>query len=716
MDNQEKPKCFITSVGTSLVENAGGDFNEIADSDANPDEFCKRCEQDNQFKQDYLKGYVQLVVDEEKFSAEIDAMKDILGKDDRIVFLSSKTDIAYFCACGLKCYFTQFSDPILPEDQVEIIIVEGLRKPEDEEFETRGLPDFLNKVVRNIQHYKDTHEILLNPTGGYKSLFPLMTIAGIIYGLKVIYTYEKTKKLIKIPPLPLHVNLPAWTQMETLIRLFDGKDDFAGRKIYGKSKDHFGLMLYESENRLRASALVQAFAEHAEQERGKPELIVRTENSPLINLLDSEEKEIFLRLTQIGHLIWKGDKVPEMADHSLRHHSDLFHLAERVLLPIFYYKEDFLKSHELFILLCALYLHDCGHVIDRIQLENGDTLPLFPVEIRDHHHVLGYLRLKYPEIKSYLGFLIYDHLCDTSGKSDTERKEKWKKAWHDYFQAVATLGLYHRKKMLLEKDNVYPFYSAYAVYKEEDKQFLSLKQRLDKTPVRVFGNPVLFERVKLLVSLLRIIDSLDEQASRTGNANDIRFHLKQLEADAEIEEKRKEMLESAVPVEIRTRLDESLEKFIRGFKGKEEKGFDDKKSETIKTPEEFREQADGFFKENPLYFEYANAYLRSFFKKFQIKPYKEKAYVKGIDIHHAESEGRSKIIIRINLKMEDDPDKLAILKAMFPLGDLDAHKANMLKSIKSEYVQTDKDDKPLVTEVKDTLEQFGIQIQYGESL
>ena len=471
MNDQEKPCCFITSVGTSLIENSGFGFNDVVmNSDIFMKEFLESCCCDIQFSPYNLNHYAEVVTKNLKFSAEIDSLKDILKEKDRIVLLPSKTDCSYFCACALKCYFTRFSVPILGEEQVQIDIVEGLREPDDEEFGKKGLPDFLNTVVQNIQFYSDQYKIVMNPTGGYKSLFPLMTIAGIIYGLEVIYTYEKTNQRIKIPPLPLHVNLPAWTQMESLVKLFEGKSDYKKKKIYKDTKDQFGLMLYESENTLQSSAIVKAFAEHADRERGKPELTVRTENSPLISFLSDEQKEIFLRLTKIGHLIWKGDKVPEMADHALRHHSDLFHLAERVLLPIFYYDETFLKSHELFVLLCALYLHDCGHVIDRIQLENGDNLPLFPIEIRDHHHVLGYLRLKYPKIVSYMGHLIRDHLCGIS-ETENDREAKWKQAWIDYLHAVAITGLYHRKKMFLDSEATYCFYDTYQI-NEEDKKLV----------------------------------------------------------------------------------------------------------------------------------------------------------------------------------------------------------------------------------------------------
>jgi len=697
------PRCFISSVGTSILTNSDTTFRKNVDSDA--DDFIERCAQEDAFKSRFLNGFIQKVIKMNKLSAEIDALKKDIQPHDCLVLLSSKTDDAYFCAKALETYFSREHSL----QDIEIKIVEGLREPEDEYFQNRGLPDFLNTMIETIESKKETYKLVLNPTGGYKSLFPLMTIVGIIYEIPVIYTYEKTNHVITIPPLPLHVHLPAWTQMESLIQLFANKTDFQDKPIYQKNKDQFGLMLYEKNDTLQASALRNAFSMHASIERGQPELIVRTQNSPLLNFLTSEQQDIFLKLTAIGHLIWKGDRVPEMADHALKHHSDLFHLAERVLLPIFYYKTDFLNPHELFILLCGLYLHDCGHVIHQVKQPNGNNCQLFPAEIRDYHHVLGYLRMKHPEINAYMGNLLYEHLCGSSEEIE------WKTAWNNYFHAIALTGLYHRKRMFLETSPANKIGASNTIFFDPSEK--TLKETLQNEPVQVFGEGIDYERLKLIISLLRIIDSLDEQASRTGSIEDIKFHLVQLKVDAQIEQERVAQIASYFDPAILDEINSIMDAYIHGFESNEKKGATSSDTKIQKlTTHEFRKKIEHIIDSHPkhafLLFEYVSAYLRKFFKDFQKQPYAEKAYIKGIDINHkADSD---KITLYINLIMEDDPTKLERLQQIFsglnlPMKDLDAHKKDILAAIEEEYTN-EKEGYPVV---KNTLEKAGIFFQYG---
>lgn len=741
-----KPRCFITSMGTSLAENFGGlSISEIVSpkTEVNENDFIRKCNNSSFFETSFLSKAANCIGSNRKLSAEIKAIETYhLKANDKIILVSSRTTAAFFCAKALQPYFSAVCSTKISIADSDIKIVMDLRAPDDENFQTRGLPNFLNVIVELIKKYQSDYEIVLNPTGGYKSLFPFMMITGIIYSAEVIYIYQKSNSLVKIPPLPLHVSIPEWTQLESLIEVLSDKEDYEGNKIFEENKKSLRPLLFEKidasgKKSLKKSALAAAFDKHAKLERGKPELIVRTENSHLVShFLNDKQRKIFMRLTKIGHLIWKGDQVPEMADHALLHHSDLFHLAERILLPIFYYNENFLKPNELFILLCALYLHDCGHVIGSIKLEDDKSLSLLPVEIRDHHHVLGYLRLKYPEIESYLGYLICDRLCDTD-KSDPDntRKCKWKEAWNDYLHAVACLGLYHRKKMNLKLKKVYNFYKEYPLKKDnEDKEHPSLYDRLQNEPVKVFGEEIKYQRMALLVSLLRIIDSLDEQASRTGSINDIKFHLAQLDTDAENEKQRADALSNAVSEGAKKEIDAALNNLQLGFRIKEEKGkkfTPEEKKQAIDT-NSFRKTFKEIVKNNnenqDLLFEYANASVRSFFKKFQIKPYGEKAYINGISVKHQNNGTVTTILI--DLKMEDDPNKISASQSMFQIMDVDGkqltmtdekgrnkHKKAMLNSIEKEYLNKEKseDETEEETVVKDILEFFNVKIEYGES-
>lgn len=662
-------------------------------------------------------------------SAEIDSLlKKGLCEKDWVVLLCSMTVDCLYSGLAVRKYLIVKG----PCKTVDVVPVERLVDAKEIDFGKVGLPSFLDVLYEYVKEGEQgNYKVVLNPTGGYKALVSPMTIVGLILGLEIIYLFEESEQLVTIPPMPLHVNIPAWSQIESVVELLAGKTDYQGNRIYEDVRDRIGAILIEKDaaKGLEESALVNLFRDYVNKERGKPELITRTENSPLLNFLADRQKAIFRRITEIGHLIWKGDRVPEMADHALRHHSDIFHLAERFLLPIFYYKKDFLESHELFALLCALYLHDCGHVVGAIKKNDGKFLPLLPTEIRDHHHVLGYLRLKYPKESSYLGRLIYDHLCDTR-EEDSNRGKKWDEAWKNYLHAVATLGLYHRKKMRFEVAKNYEFFKGYPISVEDcDKNFPCLKERLGKSPIKVFKNEINHERAALLVALLRIIDSLDEQVSRTGDVNDIRFHLAQLEAEAEEQKRQAETLKLALDETVR----QEIERFSKGleiqYRIDEDKWFrptEGERNEAIGA-QDFRQKLDELISDEgkkALALEYASAYVDHFFKEFQMGPYGEKAYIRGISINADKVDER--VRIKIDLNLEDDPGRLRALsefaKVRLECGDLDMtlesdqakYKKGMLEALKKEYWYNEGSEEEPCTVVKNALGEAGIELQYGQ--
>lgn len=749
LNSSHRRRCFITSVGTSLKDNAGAEIEDEQIDSSSPEEDISTilnnigCN-DTRFSPDSINNVLTDVIEDEIFCAEIKALNSFgIHKEDKIILIPSLTLPSYWCAKAIEYYYQKLHDP--PIQDVEIKPCIGLGDAKDPNFANRGLPDFLNIVVEMVKSHADAYDIVLNPTGGYKSLFPFMTQVGILYEKPVIYIHQESDVLVVIPRLPLHVNIPAWTQMETLIQLLPTGKNYQDNKLFKEYRYRLGPLLYEKgqpdgSTSLCRSALVSAFDDYVRNERGKPELIVRTENSPLVHtFLTDEQREIFEKLTRIGHLIWKGDRVPEMADHALRHHSDLFHLAERVLLPIFYYNEKFLEPHELFVLLCALYLHDCGHVIGSLHLEDGEIMPFFPTEIRDHHHVLGFLRLKYPERCSYLGYLIYNALCGTDAQPEMnciafkpeETPSAWQQAWEEYLCGVAHLGLYHRKRMCLTKGKTYRFFEEYNL-PDSDKRFPVLKNLFDGAGIKAFDQEIPYERFILLVSLLRVIDSLDEQASRTGGMNDINFHLAQLRSEVNEDGRRATYLQSVIPIAKRDELDGDLSRVIDTFRQSEEKGCGKLTDNPMSTLDLRKKWITGILDEEERHriFEYSSTRLRKAFKEFQINPYAEKAYIRGIQVGHEYKDGKVRIIVDLELEKEDVIRQLQpicpVILDSKPIdmtsadGQAEYRKA-MLDAIKAEFFireddegcgKKENEDGQLV--VKEALERVGVEFIYGK--
>src|ERR1035437_4642197 len=81
------------------------------------------------------------------------------------------------------------------------------------------------------------------------------------------------------------------------------------------------------------------------------EQILKEKNESLYDVLNDIEK--------FSRNVWKERLLPWFTNHNTDHSKEIIHLLGQILSPLTNYPE-FLSEHELFILLCAAYLHDVG--------------------------------------------------------------------------------------------------------------------------------------------------------------------------------------------------------------------------------------------------------------------------------------------------------------------------------------------------------------------
>jgi CRISPR/Cas system-associated protein Csm6 len=87
----------------------------------------------------------------------------------------------------------------------ECDVIQGLDVKNADEFSNTGLPNLIERL-KEIGINKE--KIILNITGGYKGVIPYLTILGQVYkGVTVMYLYENTQKVIKIPELPINFDI-----------------------------------------------------------------------------------------------------------------------------------------------------------------------------------------------------------------------------------------------------------------------------------------------------------------------------------------------------------------------------------------------------------------------------------------------------------------------------------------------------------------------------
>lgn len=379
------------------------------------------------------------------------------GSDDSIYLIATRTLPGAFCGLALRDFLASPA----PTGSVELRFPRWLGSADRPEFAERGLPEFLNLCFEIVERERDVHkrQVVLLPNGGYKTLLGYLTVLGLLQELPIRYVYEDSLKLLDLPNLPLGLDVHHWLRERNHFL------PYVGEPWDPRLERYRGIVEIEERNSQQITALTKLgtwleVQYQSAQNVGPLERLAKyTSLHPLLKDPrdpDAGYSRRFLRLAELGPAVWHGDRLTDMVDHAARHHYDLFDLAERVLLPLFNRAEKeeqspFLAPHELFLLLGALYLHDCGNVVGYLP----QTGPLTSQLIRRHHHLLGYLRLQRgPEITAgqpdwCLSAAIYDwllnpNLPDAGDPWNWPGKGPERQKLRDYWlNPIAALGVYH---------------------------------------------------------------------------------------------------------------------------------------------------------------------------------------------------------------------------------------------------------------------------------
>jgi putative CRISPR-associated protein (TIGR02619 family) len=452
-----------------------------------------------------------------------------LEKEDKITLLYSETVKGYLASHLLEEFLNK-NDNIVAA--VEAKVVEGLtdEKDKEEEFRQKGLSNLINMIAERCLESEDVYIIA---TGGYKPESIYATLTGMLRKKPVYYLHEKFGKIIELPVLPVNLDFDLWRENYVRIELVIGYSKGQAESAYNSLSDPIkNLIELDSNNKYTwkpaGEMLYKAYTETSRwsplQARGK---------SLLRYLKDNDLKKYEAYLRHLGNIVWTGDMVPEMVDHASKHHHNLFEIAEAFLTPILSKNENFMTNQEIYVLLCVILLHDCGHSLS--SFPSSPEHNLLPSQIREWHNILGYERLN----------PCYEHLPQQDNPSDqdvpllNQLTSLWKNQdspatqcdmeafWKQELEVIATIGLYHRKKMPLlcgEHPEDLP---------SGTKNFGPLKC-LD---LKFRCQPFTDNAVKI-AALFRIIDNCDTQVSRAGESSERKLRYESAASDIRAEEKR----------------------------------------------------------------------------------------------------------------------------------------------------------------------------------
>jgi len=397
--------------------------------------------------------------------------------------LVTNTENCIFCASFLGHEF-------LPPDRVKYYIPPGLGRADEKKFAAIGLPNLLACVASILDQVEEKgEESILIPTGGFKIIIPYLTIASILYKKPAYYIYEESQTPLELPAPPLSVDVPAFRSVLVLLENIIGLNMKEAGPYYKAMPTGFQSLVYINENgQFAYTSFGERLKKTFTHQTGVSPVTLRISENSLIPYLD-KNREKFIKMSRLGETVWMGDKAPEMADHARHHHTSLFAYTELLLLPILKH-HPFLRPEELFLFLGMVYLHDCGHSLCTIPGSDRENIPLLPSEIRNFHNLLGFYRLHSPAFHSTL------------------RRQGIEPDPDDLLN-IAGVSVYHRKKMpLLSGSCTAPDGTVFGP--------VSQKQDMMHDGVNIPGN-----RLALLISLFRIVDGMDKQLGRAGDAVEI---------------------------------------------------------------------------------------------------------------------------------------------------------------------------------------------------
>lgn len=408
-------------------------------------------------------------------------------------------------------------------------------------FAGAGVQNWTSKVEEMIVGLRDGDggctRIYLNVTGGYKGTVPYSTLIGMLHpeDVTICYLFEDSPDIIFIPTYPVGVDFRKWHANALRLKM----------QQHNSAAQYFPLpaevesLLKKPERSLAALGQVLEHQYKRQLDEDPLKVYSRDIIARLFGMLPNQNQAKPLKLVlhdlvkKSGDIIWLGDKIPEMVEHARRHHHDLLEFTELFLTPILHkdVKPDFLNEYELFVLLSAVLLHDCGHSLDHFPLKDctdladifgcvknsgiGKDVVLFQNDIRDYHQYLACIRLNNKKTAAAL---------DWQGEKGL-RKRHLPECLH---RAVLLTCLYHRRSMAYDDSNGGKGNPAKGTLHLTGQYPPELAKHQAAGQLKLLGCPV--DMMKL-VALFRLIDGCDSQAHRAGPDPVVELGLKVLAED-----------------------------------------------------------------------------------------------------------------------------------------------------------------------------------------
>ncbi|MDK9719452.1 MAG: putative CRISPR-associated protein [Trichlorobacter sp.] len=242
---------YICTVGTSIVTATGLDLSHFAK--------WKLADEDSRLQsileaEHFALQNIKKKTDAEfpRVSAELNSLiKMGLKPTDRVVLIATETIEGKMCAELLRKVLLEKE---LCHDVI-VEVIDGLQAQDGKRFQQVGL----KKLISFITKYE--HEnVVFNPTGGFKSVVPYITLAGMLFNKPVKYIHEFSDDVITLANIPIRYDEEVFFEVEDKLQKIDsntciGKQEWQRGIAFNDSR--FATLVEEIDGKLTMSGIGQ---------------------------------------------------------------------------------------------------------------------------------------------------------------------------------------------------------------------------------------------------------------------------------------------------------------------------------------------------------------------------------------------------------------------------------------------------------------------------
>lgn len=242
------PRLFFTTVGTSSLHKLPTEINR----DATEEGYAYLTEL---FRTKHRENPKAVLA----YSAEIKSLLIAnVSRQDIVQLVCTDTEQGYLCGRILQNFLeTEVAC------EVQLVRVEGLQVMDGDLFKKTGLHNYLQLLLDTHRYYQASHQIIMNLTGGFKSVIPYSTVAAMFLELPIFYVFEFSDQLIELPPLPISVDFTLFSDHHERFQLLAERGSVKSHSFYkgisAEQRTRLALVIEEKEEMVSLSALGALF-------------------------------------------------------------------------------------------------------------------------------------------------------------------------------------------------------------------------------------------------------------------------------------------------------------------------------------------------------------------------------------------------------------------------------------------------------------------------